>query len=68
MPFSGYKQFNSGALQIMTDAYDAVIARLAIPPSDPRTAEIAAHIVALASEGETDAARLCDKACAKLSK
>ena len=68
MPFSGYKQFNSGALKIMTDAYDAAIAKLGIPPSDPRTSQIAAHIVLLASEGERDVTKLCEKACAELSK
>jgi hypothetical protein len=68
MPFRSYTQFNSEALRVMTDAYDAVVAQFGILPSDPRTAKIAAYIVALVSEGETNAATLCKKACAELSK
>jgi hypothetical protein len=65
MPFQKYKQFDTGAMQVMTAAYDAVIAKLGIPSSDPRTSWIAAKIVALASEGEADVDTLCVKTCAE---
>ena len=64
MPFRNYSQFTSGALKIMTTAYDAVIAKLDIAPSDPRNSQIASKIVRLVSEGETDVTILCDKTCA----
>ena len=68
MPFRNYSQFTSGTLKIMATAYDAVIAKLGIASSDPRTSQIAAKIASLVSEGETDVTKLCDKTCAELSK
>lgn len=64
MPFSKYDGFNSDTLKIMTEAYDAAVARLGINSSDPRTGKIAAHIVSLASAGQRDPKILCDLACA----
>ena len=68
MPFSNYRQFDSDALVVMSGAYDAVIAKLGIPSSDPRTAKIANKIVTLFSDGEREGTTLCEKACAELSK
>lgn len=68
MPFRNYTQFDTDALQIMTAAYDTVVAKLGIPTSDPRTSQIAAKIVGLVSEGITDVAVLCEKTYAELSK
>jgi hypothetical protein len=67
LPFSQYKDFNPKAMEAMTAAYDAVIAKLEIPKTDPRTSQIAAKIVSLASKGEHDPAVLCEKTCAQLS-
>jgi hypothetical protein len=68
MPFRDYTQFKLGTLRVMTHAYDEVIAKLGIPPGDPRTAKLAAYIVALVSDGEMNPAVLSEKACAELSK
>ena len=68
MPFRQYTQFNAGVLHTISTAYDSVIARLGIPPSDPRTSQIATKIVTLVSDGEYDVAILCNKTCQHLSK
>jgi hypothetical protein len=38
MPFRNYSQFDSAALDVMTAAYDAVVARLQLKNDDPLTA------------------------------
>jgi hypothetical protein len=68
MPFTGYKQFAPGTMQIMTDVYDAVRVQLELQPSDPRTSKLAVYIVDLVSNGVTDPAALTEKAVAELNK
>jgi hypothetical protein len=68
VPFRNYSQFNTDALVIMTDAYDAAVAKLGIQPTDPRTAELASKIVTLFTQGEREAAALAEKASAELGR
>jgi hypothetical protein len=62
MPFRDYKQFDSATLDIMAAAYDAVVLRLGIKGSDPRTRKIAAKIAGLAAESERDVGKLTEQA------
>ena len=41
MPFRDYPQFGTESLKAMTDAYDAVVARLKLRPDDPRRGKLA---------------------------
>ena len=50
----------------MTAAYDIAVAKLNIKSPDPLTGKLAAAIVAVASEGERDPGRLCERALARL--
>jgi hypothetical protein len=68
VPFRDYSGFNEEALRVMTAAYDAAITKLNIKSSDPLTGKLAARIAALASEGERDPAKLCERALSKLQK
>jgi hypothetical protein len=68
VPFRDYSYFDDEALRAMSKAYDAAMAKLAIKQGDPVTSNLAAIIAALASEGERDPAKLCEKAVAGLSK
>jgi hypothetical protein len=67
MPFRDYSGFDDAALQAMSAAYDAAIAKIGLKPDDPLTSNIAARIAALASEGQRDPAKMCDEAIAGLA-
>jgi hypothetical protein len=62
MPFRNYTQFDSGTLDIMKSAYDAVVRRLNLNSDDPLTGKLAAKIAALAAEGERDVGKLTERA------
>jgi hypothetical protein len=66
VPFRDYSGFSAETLRNMTAAYDTAIAKLNIKSSDPLTGKLAAAIVAVASEGERDPGRLCERALARL--
>jgi hypothetical protein len=66
MPFRDFTQFDAATLQVMTAAYDAVVARLGIKKDDPLTGKLAAKIVELVIAGERELERLTDKALAAL--
>ena len=68
MPFRDYTQFNGETLQSMTAAYDAAVEKLQLKSTDPLTGKLAATIAALASEGERDPDKLCERALAQLHK
>lgn len=68
MPFRDYTQFNSDTLEVMRQAYDAVVARRRIVPADPRTGKLAAIIVELAAAGVTDVDKLTEQAASELRK
>jgi hypothetical protein len=58
MPFRQHTDFDSETLQLMTAAYDTVVARLNIKPEDPRTSKLATLIVQLVKAGVRDSERL----------
>ena len=62
MPFRDYPQFDGELLKAMTDAYDAVVARLRLRPDDPRTGKLASMIVQLAKAGVRDVDKLTEQA------
>jgi hypothetical protein len=66
VPFRDYTGFNAATLQSMTAAYDAAVEKLHLKSSDPLTGKLAATIAALASEGERDPGKLCERALAEL--
>ena len=66
MPFRQHTDFDSETLQLMTAAYDTVVARLNIKPEDPRTSKLATLIVQLVKAGVRDSGRLADQARAGL--
>jgi len=68
VPFRDYKQFNGETLRSMTAAYDAAVEKLHLKSTDPLTGKLAATIAALASEGERDPGKLCERALAQLHK
>ena len=51
-------------LRVMSEAYDAVLARLGIKPNDPRSSVVASQIVTPVYEGERNPTTLRDKVCA----
>lgn len=66
MPFRNFKDFDYEMLQTMTAAYDAVVAKLNLKPTDPRTGRLAIRIVELARAGVLDVDKLADQARAGL--
>jgi len=68
VPFQDYTGFNGDTLRRMTAAYDAAIEKLQLKSTDPLTGKLAARIAALASEGERDPDKLCERALAELHK
>lgn len=54
MPFRNYTQFDSAALNVMTAAYDAAVARLQLNSDNPLTGKLAAKIASRAAERERD--------------
>lgn len=66
MPFRDYSGFDTEMLRNMTAAYDTAIAKLNIKSPDPQTGKLAAAIAAIASEGERDPNKLCERALAAL--
>ena len=68
MPFRDYSGFTAETLRNMTAAYDTAIAKLNIKTPDPLTSKLAAAIAAIASEGERDPGKLCERALAVLHK
>jgi len=68
VPFRDYAGFNGETLRSMTAAYDAAIEKLHLKSTDPLTGKLAATIAALASEGERDPDKLCERALAELHK
>ena len=66
MPFRNYSQFDSATLNVMTAAYDAVVARLQLKNNDPLTGKLAAKIASLAAEGERDVGKLTEQGLLEL--
>jgi hypothetical protein len=67
MPFRDYR-FDAADLKIMSQAYDAAVAKLALENTNPGTSKLAALIVNLLREGERDPVKLCDRAVMQLRK
>ena len=63
MPFRNYSQFDTAALNVMTAAYDAVVARLQLKSDDPLTGKLAAKIANLAAEGSATWASSRNRRC-----
>jgi hypothetical protein len=61
MPFRDLTNISLDERQRMTGVFDAVCARLKMPPDDPRRAKVAAKIIALAAAGERDQAKLIER-------
>jgi hypothetical protein len=66
MPFRSYHQFDTEAVRLMTEAYDAALLQLGITGKDPMSGELAAQIAMLANNGERDPVVLCAKGLERL--
>jgi hypothetical protein len=66
MPFSNYAQFDALLRAKMSAAYDAVCAQLHIDTTSPLSGNVAATIVAVASEGLSEVDAIRDAALARL--
>jgi hypothetical protein len=67
MPFRDLTNISLDERQRLTAVFDAVCARLKMGPDDPRRANIAAKIIALAATGERDQAKLIEQTLLGLS-
>jgi hypothetical protein len=61
MPFRIYPEIDAEMLKVMTEPYDAVVARLRLTPDDPRIGKLASMIAQLAKAGVLDADKLADQ-------
>jgi len=68
MPFRAYTQFDTATLEVMRQAYDAVVARRNLKSTDPLTGKLAATIAQLAAAGVTDLDKLTEQAASALRK
>jgi len=66
MPFHSYRQFDTATLDIMRQAYDAVVTRRNLASTDPRTGKLAATIAELVAAGVTDLEKLTEQAASAL--
>jgi hypothetical protein len=58
MPFRDIPNIDAETLRAMTQAFDAVCARLGLGAEDPERGEVASTIMELVSVGERDPAKL----------
>lgn len=62
MPFRNETQFDTETRKTMTTAYDAVVAKLRLKSTDPRTGKLAILIVQLVKAGVLDVDKLSEQA------
>ena len=67
MPFRDLTNISLDERQRLTAVFDAVCARLNIASDDPRRANVAAKILALAATGERDQGKLIEQTLLGLS-
>jgi hypothetical protein len=68
VPFRDYTQFDAPTLLTMREAYDTVVARRQLKPTDPLTGKLAVLIAQLVAAGITDLDKLTEQAASALRK